>query len=146
MFATSTTEHLDAPPTRVVHHRGEDALWSREEVLGSPELGDQTLVEDQDLVVVDDGVQPVSDRQDGAVFELCAHRALDDCVGLDVYVCGGLVEDEDPGGVELGPGEREELSLAGAEGRAPLLEKGVEAGGPRLDDCGKTGPVDSNQA
>ena len=44
------------------------------------------------LVVVNDGVQPMCDGQDGAVLELGPHGLLDDSVSLDVHIGGGLIK------------------------------------------------------
>lgn len=58
----------------------------------------QSLVEDKDLVVVNDGVKAVSDGQDGAVGELLAHRLLDQGVCLHIHVGGRFVQHLHEGG------------------------------------------------
>ena len=48
-----------------------------------PRLGDAPLGHEQKLVVVDDGVEPVRDGQDGRAWEAAANDALD-----HLHTCG----------------------------------------------------------
>ncbi len=61
--------------------------------------------------------------------------ALDRGLGLGVDRARRLVEHEDRGTVGERPGEREDLSLAGREVRAPLPDLRLVAGGQALDEA-----------
>ncbi len=73
-------------------------------------LDDIALVQDENLVVVDDGLQAVRDGDDGACQ--LADRLLDLAVGSVVDGGGGLVHDEHGRVLEHGAREAEELALA----------------------------------
>ncbi len=82
-----------------------------------PPLADPPLVEDEDLVHVLHGGEPVGDHDRGPAPQQHAQRVLDELLGLGVHRRGGLVEDQHPRVVGEGAGEREQLLLAHGEGR-----------------------------
>lgn len=47
--------------------------------------------------VVHDGVESVSDGENGAVLELCADGGLDEIVRLQIDSSRGFIQDQDPG-------------------------------------------------
>ena len=69
------------------------------------------LVGDVLPVIVQDGLDPVSDGEDGAVRELLSDSCLDEIVCLQVHGGRGLVQDEYLGLPEDGPGQTHQLSL-----------------------------------
>ena len=66
-----------------------------EQLLVGAALGDLPVVEDEDLVRVADGREPVRDRDRGAARADGVDGLLDGLLGLRVEGAGGLVEDED---------------------------------------------------
>lgn len=90
---------------------------------------DPSRVEDDDVVGVADGGEPVGDHQDGAVAD--GVQQFPDDVRLAAFVdrAGRLVEDEHGGVREEGPREGEPLSLPAGQGGAALAEDGGVAVG-----------------
>ena len=72
-------------------------------------------VDDEDLVGVANGAQPVSDDDGRAAAEQHPHGALDALLALRVHAAGGLVQDEDARVGEQRPGEADQLPLSGRE-------------------------------
>ena len=70
-------------------------------------------------VGVADGRQPVGDHEAGALRPQRGHGLLDQHLGAGVDRAGGLVEDEDRRVGEEGPGDGEQLLLAGADACRP---------------------------
>ena len=68
-------------------------------------------------VVVHDGVQAVGDGQQGAAPEGLAERGLDQGVRLHVHGRRRLVQDQDLGLPQQGPGQAQQLSLTHAAHR-----------------------------
>ena len=60
----------------VLAHAVEHGLLVGQQVLGWVELDHLSLRQDEDLVVVHDGVEPVSDRDDGAIGKLVLDGVL----------------------------------------------------------------------
>jgi hypothetical protein len=73
---------------------GIQAARGQELVMGSV-FADLALVDDQDLVGLADGGQPVRDNQRGAAGQRGFERPLNGQLGLGVQVGGGLVQDDD---------------------------------------------------
>ena len=105
-------------------HAAEDASLLRDQIVWIAELDHRALVQDENLVVVDDGLQTMRDG-DGCVLDL-ADRLLDLGVGGVVDGCRSFVHEEDFGVLEHGAGEAEELALALGEVRAGFSNMGVE--------------------
>ena len=53
-----------------------------------------TLIQDQDLVIVDDGVETVSDGEDSAVSELSLNCVLDQMICLHINTCCCFIKQE----------------------------------------------------
>lgn len=84
-----------------------------EESSWAVKLDNLTLVQHDNTVAVEDGVETVGDRDDGAVGEEGRPQcALHHGVRLNVHGSGCLVQDEDVGRREHGAGQVDELSLA----------------------------------
>ena len=75
-------------------------------------------------VVVHDGVESVCNRDDCAVGKLRADGLLDQVVRLQVHSSCGLVQHQDLGLAQEGPGQTHQLTLANAE-VLPSLSDGV---------------------
>lgn len=56
-------------------------------------------------VVVHDGVDAMSNRNDRAGSEFSANSGLDEVVRLRIHGCCRLVQDEDPGATKQRPGK-----------------------------------------
>ncbi len=67
----------------------------REQFLVAAAFPELALVDDQDLVRLADGGQPVGDHQRGAARQRGLERALDRQLRLGVQVRGGLVKDDE---------------------------------------------------
>ena len=63
---------------------------------------------------VHDSVEPVSNGEYGAVSELGPDRRLDQLIRLQVHGCRRLIQDQDLGLTQEGPGQAEELTLTHA--------------------------------
>lgn len=73
-------------------HRIKAAVDIVEKILWRVKLFDFSGIEDQDLVAVHDGLQPVSDGEDGAVLELLPDRRLNQIVRFKVNCSCGFVK------------------------------------------------------
>ena len=102
-------------------------------------LHDAAVVEDQDLVGLPHGRQPVGDDQRGAPLERGGQRQLHGGLGLAVEVGGGLVEHHDLGRLEEQPGDGQPLLLASGEAVAAVAHHRVEAVGQGVDHGGDLG-------
>ena len=67
-----------------------------EQVVGAP-LGDAAILDDQDLVCVPDGVEPVGDDQQGLAPAQFTDGLLDVLFIVRVHAGCGLVQDDDRG-------------------------------------------------
>jgi len=64
------------------------------------------------------GNKAVSDHEGGAPTHQSGHRLHDHGLRLRVHGAGGLIEDEDRGVLEEGPGQRDALALAPESSKA----------------------------
>ena len=96
-------------------------------------LDDLAVVQDEDLVGVADGGEPVRDGDRGASCRHGVDGFLDGLLGLRVEGARGLVEDEDGRVAQDGAGDREALLLAAGEPVAALADHGVVAVGQRQE-------------
>ena len=103
-------------------HAMEHAIGLADEVERIAELDDLALVQDEDLVVVDDGLQAMCDGE-GSVFDL-ADGVLDPGVGGVVDGGSGFIHEQDLGCFEERTGEAEELTLALGKVGAGLCDSG----------------------
>ena len=110
-----------------------------------PGLHDVAVLHHEDAVTAEDGVHPVGDGQDCPVPQTMLDHLLENeirltkfliqlirkvanviktdlkvSVSVCVHICRGLVYKDDLAGGEDGPGEAEELPLAGGEAAALL--------------------------
>ena len=115
-----------------------DAACGEELGVGAA-LGDAALVEDEDEVCVADGAEPLGNDEGGAALDEDFEGLLDEHFGLGVHAGGGVVEDEDPGVHEEGPGDGDALLLAAGEGDAPFADPGVVALGEGFDEFADAG-------
>ena len=81
----------------VFTHPVEDGLFVGKQVLGRVEFNLFAVGQDEDLGVVEDGVEPVRDGDDCAVGKLALDRRLDQRIGLEVDSRSGLIQDQDFG-------------------------------------------------
>ena len=83
--------------------------------------------QEDDVVRVLDGAQPVGNDQHGANVLHLLQGVLDQHLRLGVDVGGGLIENHDGGLVNNGSGKGQQLALAGGEVVAPLPDHLVQA-------------------
>ena len=69
----------------------------------------------------------MGDEQGRPVRHDGAQGVVDALLDPGVHGAGGVVEDEDAGVVEDGPGQRHPLALPARKGQAPLADDGVVA-------------------
>ena len=69
-------------------------------------------IHDQDAIAVEDGGQPVGNRNYGTAFRSLAQGGVDGCFRLRIEGGGGLVEQQDPRMADESAGERDALTLA----------------------------------
>ena len=96
-----------------------------------PALDDLPLVQDDDLVAVADGAQPVGDDQAGAAPP--AQVVVDALLGRGIQGAGRLVQHQDAGGQRQRPGDLQPLALPAAEVLAALLDRAAVTPGPGHD-------------
>src|SRR5699024_6802402 len=97
-------------------------------------LHDATLLHDDDDVGVADGGEAVRDDEGGAARAQFIHRLLDEHLSAGVDRAGGLVQDEDLGVGEEGPGDGQQLALPGGEGGRILVDDRVVSLGEGADE------------
>lgn len=78
-----------------------------------------SAVQHQDLVGAADGFQPVGDHENGLVTGQGLNGLLQPVLVFRVHVGGGLVQNDDGGVLQPGPGNGDALPLTAGEGRAP---------------------------
>ena len=101
----------------------------REQLLVLAALPDPAAVDDQDLVGLLDGGQPVGDDQRGPAGQGRGERVLNGNLLLGVEVRGGLVEQHDSRGLQQQPGQGDPLFLAARQPVATITHDGVQAVG-----------------
>jgi len=97
-------------------------------------LQDAALVQDDDLVGVLHGAQPLGDDDLGGAGDLPGEGPADEGVGAGVDGGGRVVEDEDLRPLEQGAGDAQALLLASGDIGAALLDAGVVAVGELPDE------------
>ena len=75
------------------------------------------LVEDEDAVRVSQRAQTMGNRQGRPAAGQHTERLLDRFLRLGIHAAGGLIQNQDLGIVEQGPGDRDTLPLAAGEPR-----------------------------
>ena len=78
----------------VFGHWVENGVCVVDEFLRRIKLFNTAFVHDHNAVVVHDGIKSMSDREDGAAFELLTNGRLNEVISLEVDGGGGLVQDE----------------------------------------------------
>ena len=104
--------------------------------LGGVELGLPSVVHNQDVARVHDGVQPVSHSDRRAILEFAPHGALDLLVSVDVYSGSGFVHQDDVALAQKRPRDDNELpatSEASRKGGGVYDVRTVLAAGFRLE-------------
>jgi hypothetical protein len=100
----------------------------------SPLLDDPAMVEDDDVVGLEDGIETVRDDEDGASLHQLPRGLFEQGFGLWVETGGGFVEDKERRVPEEGAGEGEALRLSAGETRAAFADDGLVFFGERLDE------------
>ena len=80
---------------------------------------DLTIVDDQHLVGIADGAQPMGDHKAGPSFHQPQKGRLDPDLGAAVDAAGRLIQDQDARIGKDGPGDGQKLALALAEVAGP---------------------------
>ena len=106
----------------------------RHELVVGAALQDAALVQDDDLVGVLHGAQPLGDDDLGGAGDLPGEGPADEGVGAGVDGGGRVVEDEDLRPLEQGAGDAQALLLASGHIGAALLDAGVVAVGELPDE------------
>ena len=94
---------------------------------------DAACGEDGDSVGIAGGGDAVGDEDGGASLHHGAQARENGLFGVGVYAGEGVVQDEDAGVAQDGPGDGGALFLTAGEGYASLAHKGVEAAGELQD-------------
>ena len=100
-------------------------------------LDDPALPQDQDLVGVHDGRQPMRDHEGSAVATDAPECFLDRRLGGTIQGRRRLVEDQEPGIRQKRPGYTHPLSFSPRKLQAPLAHPDREAPRRRLDEGSK---------
>ena len=100
---------------------------------------DLSVVEDEDLVGVADGRQPVGYDKAGALLQEAVEGLLDEFLCGVVDAGGGFVEEEDGGIFQQCAGDGDALFFADAEAHAAFADFGVELLGEFFDEGGGVG-------
>ena len=87
---------------------------------------DDTMGQEDDVVRVLDGREPVGNDQHSADVLHLLQRVLNEQLRLGIDVGGSFVQDHDAGLVDDGPGEGKQLPLTGGEVVAPLPDRLVQ--------------------
>src|SRR6476659_3204966 len=109
----------------VASDEGGVAAAAGQELVVGATLDDLAAVEDEDLVGVADGGEPVGDGHRGAALGEVVERLLHGALGAGVEGAGGLVEEQDGRVAQDGPRDRDALLLAAREPVAALADDGV---------------------
>ena len=109
------------------------------ELLVGPALHDPAAVQDDDPVGVADGGEAVGDDEDGPARQELSQGALDEPLGLGVQVRRGLVQDQDRGVAQDGPGDADALALPAGQADAAVAEPRLHALRQLPDEVGGVG-------
>ena len=123
------------------HQVGVGAVSGHEAVMGAA-LDDATVFEDQDRVAVDHAGQAVGDDQGRPILHESVEGPADDGLVLGIDRRGGLVQHQDRGVPQQGPGDGHPLALASRELDPLLADDGVVAvlqRGHEVVDVGRSG-------
>ena len=105
---------------------GVEAVAGHELVVGAA-FGDDSALDDGDLVGVADGAETMGDGDDGLALHELFEGVDDEFFGFAVERGGGLVEQEDGAVADHDAGDADALALAAGEGRAAIADQGVVA-------------------
>src|SRR6185295_4141726 len=86
-----------------------------QELLVRAGFDNAAVLDDRDAVGMADGGEAVGDDKAGPAAHEAGQAPLDEPLALGVEVAGGLVEDEDEGVGQDGPGDGQALLLAAGE-------------------------------
>ena len=109
--------------------RGGVVAVEGEQLLVGALLDDPAVLEDDDPVAAADRGDLVRDDQAGAAGEVLLQGLLDPRLGLGVEGAGAVVEQQDGGVGDEGPGQGQALPLAAGEREPALADRRVQAGG-----------------
>ena len=84
---------------------------------------DLAPLQNQDLVRVEDGGDPLGDNETGPPFHQPFQRLLDAEFRLQVHAGGRVIQDQHPGVEQQGTGDGHPLLLPSGEGHAPLSDR-----------------------
>src|SRR6185295_15778089 len=101
------------------------------ELVVGPALDDLAALQDDDLIGVPDGAQPVGGDQ--ACAAAPPEGLVDPAFGRGVQGAGGFIENQDCRPGHQGAGDLQALALAAAPIGSPLLDGTLVAAGPRRD-------------
>src|SRR5690606_10662362 len=110
-----------------------------EELVVAALFDDGAPVEDDEAVHAGDGAEAVGDDEGGAALHQAPQGVLDEELALRVERAGRLVEEQDRGVAQDGPGEGDALALAAGEFDAPLPHQGGETVGELVGELGDVG-------
>ncbi len=102
-------------------------------------LDDASPVEDDEAVHAGDGAQAVGDHEGRASVHEPPQGVLDEDLALRVQGAGRLVEQQDRGVAQDGPGQGDALALAARELHAPLPHQRGEALGELVGELRDVG-------
>src|SRR5699024_11156355 len=102
-------------------------------LLVGTEAVDLAVLQDDDPVGVLDGADPLGDNQLGGIRDFLQEGLADHGVGVGIDGGGGVVENENLGLFQQGPGDTQPLPLAAGDVGAALLDVGVVAVGELAD-------------
>jgi len=95
---------------------------------------DATLIEDDDFVSFEDGVEAMGDGDDRPSLHESARGFFEQRFGLGVEAGGWLIKDEDGGVFQEGTSEGETLCLSAAETRSAFADDGFVFVGKCFDE------------
>lgn len=101
---------------------------------------DPSLVQHQDPVRPFHGRQPLGDNEGGGAGKGRGQGVPDGPVRPGVHCRRAVVQDQDPGPFQQGPGNAQPLFLASGQVGAPLFDPGVISLGQPPDEFVRTGP------
>ena len=114
-----------ASNARMVAHAPEDAPFLPQ-CKGCTHLHELSGIHDADLIISDDGFQPVSYAEERFALEAAQNGLLDPRVGLKVNGRSCLIADDDLRASDERPGKRYQLALTKREVGATLLDGCIE--------------------
>jgi hypothetical protein len=126
ILSGASQQHLELRLAGILAEFVEDRFRVFQEDVGTIKLGNHTGIHDKDAVRINNGVETVSNGENGAVTEMLLQHMLDGRVGVGIQSGSGLVQEQDAGRIQHGARQANELLRSERKVGAQHLHLGLQ--------------------